>query len=122
MAVILVVDDEAGIRNVIRRTLERAGHEVVEAVDGEQAMGLLGKRAVDLAIMDVVMPRKGGIEALLELRRDLSLLKVILISGKVDIDSDAFKNLSAQFRVSQVMAKPFNGTDLLAAVDALLKS
>jgi len=59
---VLVVDDDAALRSVVRRYLERRGHEVTEAADGEQALGLCGGRRFDRVIVDVCMPNKTGPE------------------------------------------------------------
>jgi CheY-like chemotaxis protein len=120
MALILVADDEENVRAVIRRVLSRAGHEVAEAADGEQALALLGQRHFDLAVLDIVMPRKGGIETLMQIYADSRNLKILIISGKVDTGSDAFRNLTARFGASRILKKPFGAEELLAEVDALL--
>ena len=60
MSRILVVDDEPGLRKVVRDGLERAGHEVETAVDGDEAMGFLEEKEFDLVVTDLTMPKKGG--------------------------------------------------------------
>lgn len=119
MARILVVDDEQNIRLLLRRVLERAGHTVAEAANGNQALELLGRMHFDLAILDVVMPGKGGIETLIEARDDYRDLKVIVISGKVNTSSQAFQNLASHFGASRILPKPFEPADIIKDVEEL---
>lgn len=120
MATVLVVDDDAMIREVIRGALERSGHQVIEASEGSEALEKLRAGSVALMIVDVMMPKKGGIETLMELRRSAPGVKTILISGKVDTDSASFKNLVHAFEVGRVFPKPFDLQELTAAVTRLL--
>jgi DNA-binding NtrC family response regulator len=122
MASILVVDDERNVRLLLKRILERAGYQVTEASNGEEAIRHLGARHYDLAIMDVVMPGKGGIETLMDIHSDYSGLKVIVISGKVDVNSTSFRNLASHFGASRIVRKPFDVEGLLREVDGLLRS
>ncbi len=119
MARILVADDEQNIRLLLRRVLERAGHTVAEAANGNQALELLGRMRFDLVILDVVMPGKGGIETLIEARDDNRDLKVIVISGKVDTTSQAFQNLASHFGASRIVSKPFEPADIIRDVEEL---
>jgi CheY-like chemotaxis protein len=120
MASILVVDDELNVRQLVRRILERAGHKVSEASNGLEAIAKLREKTFNLAILDVVMPGKGGIETLVEIRNDFRALKIIIISGKIDITSTAFQNITSHFGVQRILKKPFAPEDLLREVDALL--
>jgi len=120
MATVLVVDDDPMIREVIRGALERSGHQVIEAAEGAEALRKLQEGGVAVMIVDVMMPKKGGIETLMELRRSAPGVKTILISGKVDTDSASFKNLVHAFEVGRVFPKPFDLQELTTAVDRLL--
>ena len=120
MASILVADDELNVRQLLRRILEKAGHRVTEANDGEQVMARLHEKKFDLVIIDVVMPIKGGIETLIDMREDFRGIKIIIISGKVDTSSTAFTNLTAHFGAQRVMRKPFETEQLLREVNSLL--
>ena len=122
MARVLVVDDDAMIRDVIRGAVERSGHQVEEAAEGAEALQKLKEGGVALMIVDVMMPKKGGIETLMELRRSAPGVKTIVVSGKVDTDSASFQNLIHAFGVGQVFTKPFDLQELAAAVDRLLGS
>ena len=120
MARILVMDDEATAREMVRQALQSGGHEVVVTTDGNSGLELLRSGGFALVVMDVMMPGKGGVETLIDIHRDFRNVKVIVISGKIDVDSDAFRGLAEHFGASRILRKPFSAADLLAAVDALL--
>ncbi len=120
MARILVIDDEASIRTMLQQILERSGHEVAVAIQGEEGLTLCREHPVDLVITDIFMPEKEGIETILELRQQSPQTKIIAISGggragKLDFLETA-KNLGAH----QTLAKPFERQEILDAVNAAL--
>ena len=84
--VILIADDEAEIRDLLRLYLENSGYDVLEAADGLEAMEILEKEHVDLAVLDVMMPHMNGIRVLKKLR-ETSNIPVMVLSAK-DTDSD----------------------------------
>ena len=83
MASVLVADDEALIREWVRFVAEAAGHEVVEAADGESALELARTRRPDVALLDVRMPGRGGLDLTRTVKGDpsLSRTRVVLLSG-----------------------------------------
>ncbi len=120
MARVLVIDDEGAIRRVMRLQLEGAGHQVREAAGGAEALAALEAESADVLIIDIVMPDKGGIETLMEVRRRFAGLKAIMISGKIDVDQDSFRILARQFGALQILRKPLLREDLLHAVEVAL--
>lgn len=78
---ILIVDDEAAMRAVLREYLEEYGYEILEASDGREALVLLEEGIVDLAIMDIFMPDMDGIQLLNEMRARSIFTRVIAVSG-----------------------------------------
>ena len=80
--VILIVDDEPGVRHTLRKLLNTAGYEVIEAANGKEAVAQLRLSAVDVMILDLVMPEQEGLETLRKLRDEHSRLKVIAVSGQ----------------------------------------
>lgn len=116
MARILLVDDDELIRRVVHPMLSRDGHEVVEQSSGREAIQAAAEERFDLAIVDVIMPDKGGLETTLELRQALARLPVILITGKVTVDTEVFQRLSTSLGARTVLVKPFSAQQLLAAV------
>ncbi|MBI3782010.1 MAG: response regulator [Deltaproteobacteria bacterium] len=120
MAKILLVDDDAAFRSMLRRTLQRLGHEVVEAEDGEEALRTLRKLAVDLVITDIIMPNVEGIETIRALRRDYPGLKIIAMSGGGRVVRSDYLEIAEAFGAACVLRKPFPNEQLCAAIDAAL--
>ena len=114
MATILIIDDEEGIRALLRTTLEAAGHEVVEAANGLIGLELYRLRPTDLIITDILMPELNGLDMILELTRAFINAKVIAISGAGGEKNvlDVAKLLGAR----RTFQKPFNVPQLLDAV------
>ena len=81
MARILVVDDEEGIRTLLRNILVREGHHVTTAADGVEALQVVDTQPVDLVITDLIMPEKEGVETISELRKRFPAVKIIAMSG-----------------------------------------
>jgi len=99
MAKILIVDDEASIRNTLREILEFEKYDVEEAMDGIQALGKLKKSKYDVIIMDIKMPKMDGMEALERVQLLVADTPVIMISGHANIDTavDAVKKGAFDF-------------------------
>lgn len=90
--VILVADDEAEIRDLLRLYLENSGYDVLEAADGLEALAILEKKHVDLAVLDVMMPGLNGLHVLKKLR-ETSNIPVLVFSAK-DTDADKILGLN----------------------------
>lgn len=116
MAQILVIDDEFEVRSTIRFMLEREGHEVTEALDGQEGMELFLKKPADLIITDILMPNQDGIETLLQLHADHPNIPVIVISGNATEHLD----LASEFGANSVLHKPFKYKELTDAVNQAL--
>lgn len=116
MARILVIDDDASIRVALRQILEKAGHRVADAPDGETGLNLHRQEPADLVITDIVMPLKEGVETTIELRRDFPDIKIIAISGMDDISLLQ----AGAFGALRVFRKPLDTERLLKAVEEML--
>jgi CheY-like chemotaxis protein len=103
VATILVVDDEVSIRRLLRDVLEKAGHTVLLAKDGIEALEALSRNAVDLAIVDLMMPRMDGLELLRRMRSEFTDLKVVVVSAYDEIMDLAQR----QKDVIAILQKPF---------------
>lgn len=86
MPSILIVDDEQGIRTVLKDVLEDEGYDVILAEDGYQGLSKLQAHPIDLVILDVWLPNMGGIDVLKKLKEDYADIEVIIISGHANID------------------------------------
>lgn len=121
MAKILLIDDMKGVRRTVSAVLKRAGHTVTEADDGGAGLQLLRSERFDLVITDMLMPKQDGMEVLLFLEQQPNRPRVLAISGggsQVSAD-EAF--MLARSKADATLAKPFDNSELLAAVDKLLK-
>lgn len=116
MARILVIDDEELARFTIREILETAGHDVTEARDGEEGIAFQAANPFDLIITDIIMPRKEGVETIIELKRDHPNLRIIAISGGGRTRNLDFLKLAEEYGADKVLPKPFSEDELLAAV------
>lgn len=120
MARILLVDDEAGARRVIRRMLESANHEVTEAPDGTDALKQFADGTFDLVIMDLIMPGKEGIETIIEMRRARPETRVLAISGGGQLKAEGLLDMAGALGATGTLTKPFTSTELAAAVAQVL--
>jgi two-component system chemotaxis response regulator CheY len=113
---ILVADDDPGIRRTLQIGLAKAGYEVIEARDGEEATRLWRENGVDLIIADIYMPNKSGLQLIMELRAHNSTIPVIAMS-----DGGRNKNLnpliySEVLGSVRTIGKPFSLEDMVAMV------
>ena len=114
---ILVVDDEEGVRSLLRHLLTEAGHSVVEAANGKEATERIRTEAIDLMITDLVMPEREGIETIMELHRTRPDLGIIAMSGAF---GGQFLRAARLFGARATLAKPIDPDVLLAEVDGFL--
>lgn len=114
---ILVVDDEGDIRTLLRELLSRAGYEVVDARDGQEALRTLFATPPDLILLDVAMPALDG-WATLERIRDVSEVPVIMLTARGE-ELERVRGL--QSGADDYVTKPFGRQELLARVEALLR-
>ena len=115
---ILVVDDEARMRKLVRDFLVRAGYTVVEAADGEEAVNIFyEQKDIALIILDVMMPKMNGYEVCEEIRRE-SKVPIIMLTAKSD-ERDELKGF--ELGIDEYVTKPFSPKILVARVEAILR-
>lgn len=117
---ILVVDDEEGIRKVLRTVMEMAGHEVLEADNGKKALQVLDEQSIDLVLSDVVMPECDGIELLTGIRKRHPGVRVLMMSGGGRLWADYYLDLAQKLGAAAVIEKPFCMDNLRTTVSGLL--
>jgi DNA-binding response OmpR family regulator len=122
LAKVLIIDDEATVRSHLENIFNKQGHIVRTAADGNTGIKLINNNDFDLIVLDIVMPGKGGIETLMELKNRAKDLKIIIISGKIPDNSDALSILFNHFGASRVLYKPFRSEQLLKAAGELLNN
>ena len=121
MARILIIDDEAMIRDLLVRILEREGYETVTASGGKDGIKIHRENPADLIITDLIMPEKEGIETIMELRRYFQDVKIIAMSGGGKIDPETYLQIAKTMGAIETIAKPFDLRELLKTVQELLE-
>ncbi len=114
---ILIADDEPEIRDLLRLYLENEKYEVVEAVNGIDALRLMDDEKPDLIMLDIMMPQMDGYQVLKHIREDNNV-PVIIISAK---DEDSEKILGLNLGADDYIAKPFNPLEVIARVNSALR-
>src|SRR5918999_913644 len=114
---ILVVDDDADIRGLVRELLERRGFAVAEAKDGREALQEFYSGRPDLVILDVGMPGMDG-WATLERIRELSDVPVVMLTAR---SAELEKTRGLRAGADDYVTKPFGRQELLARIEALLR-
>lgn len=117
MAHILIVDDEANIRRVVREYAEFEGYEVTEAENGMEAVNLCHDNDYDLIIMDVMMPRLDGYSACKEIHKTKPVPVIMLSARGEEYD----KLFGFEIGVDDYVVKPFSPKELMARVKVVLK-
>src|SRR2546430_3905429 len=118
MTTVLVVDDEPMVRDVLTRCLERDGHRVVTAAGGDAARGMIGREALSLVLLDVMLP--GAIDGLALCRwiRSTSELPVILLTARVD---EADRIVGLELGADDYVTKPFSPREVATRVKTVLR-
>lgn len=114
---ILVAEDEAPLRNLVCLSLEAAGYAAVPAVDGEEALGAFMAQPVDMAILDVMMPKMDGFAVCQEIRKrsDVPIIMLTALSGTEDLVR------GFELGADDYIAKPFSFKEVQARVQAILR-
>lgn len=114
---ILVVDDEPTVRNVLQRTLEKAGYSVITAADGQEALNKISDSDISLVLLDIMMPGLDGFEVLERMPADLNI-PVIMLSG---IHDETTKIDSLGLGADDYIEKPFSPGELLTRIQVKLR-
>ena len=120
MKTILVVDDAPMIRELLRSVLEAEGFAVIEASDGEEAIRLCKDKDIDLSIIDIFLPKKGGLQVMGELIKSDRSHKFIAISGGEAFNPEAIVELAKVFDVVETFTKPIDTRLLVETVKKAL--
>ena len=114
---ILIVDDEARIRSIIRKYAEFEGHTVTEAGDGMEAVSLCRRESFDIIIMDIMMPELDGFSACREIRKT-SDTPIIMLSARGE-EYDKINGFETG--IDDYVVKPFSPRELMLRVEAVMK-
>ena len=116
---ILVADDEAILRALVRETLSSGGYAVLEAANGDEALDLARSARPDLIVLDLMMPSRSGLEVLRELRADpeLAATPVVMLTARARA---ADREAAAAAGADRFVAKPFSPSELARIVADVL--
>ncbi len=120
MKKVLIAEDESAIREIIAITLKRAGYEVTEACDGQQAIDIYEERngAFDVVLLDIMMPNVDGLEVCKRLRNESSTVGIIMLTAKTQ-EMDKVSGLL--MGADDYITKPFSPSELMARVDSVYR-
>jgi two-component system, chemotaxis family, chemotaxis protein CheY len=121
MAKILVIDDDAIVRETVIQVLEDHGHQVRSAEDGRRGVAAFRAERPDLVITDIIMPEQEGIQTITEIRALAPGAKIIAISGGGRIGNADFLKMARHLGAADVVAKPFDPDELASRVDRCLR-
>jgi DNA-binding response OmpR family regulator len=118
MALVVVAEDDEDVREWMCQVLRRAGHEVLDAPDGQAALSTMWQRTPDVAVLDVDMPRMDGLDLRAAVRADPYLrdVPVVFATGKLANSGEKIQGVD-----DDVLVKPFSKEVLLAHVDSALQ-
>ncbi len=114
---IAIIEDEKAISDIIKYNLEKEGYEVYTAYDGEDGLKLIKSQDLDLVLLDIMLPRKDGLEICKEVRQ-LQDVPIIVISAKAD---EIDKVLALELGADDYVTKPFGVREVMARVKAMLR-
>lgn len=120
MKKVLIAEDESAIREIIAITLKRAGYEVTEACDGQQAIDLYNSKNgdFDVVLLDIMMPNVDGLEVCKTLRNQSSTVGIIMLTAKTQ-EMDKVSGLL--MGADDYITKPFSPSELMARVDSVYR-
>ena len=120
MRKLLIADDEAGVRALVRMTLEGGDYEIVEAVNGDEALAMARTHEPDLMFLDVMMPGLSGVDVCKTLKDDAHTrhIRIVLLTAMAQ-DSDREQGLAAG--ADDYFTKPFSPLTLIGKVDEVFQ-
>ena len=108
---VLLVEDDFSLLDMFRRTLERAGFEVITATHGVTALSLFGEMAIDVVVTDIQLPQMDGFELIRRLKQDSPNVPIIAISGMDD--SPQFRDKALKCGAEAALTKPISRQHLV---------
>ena len=119
MTRILLVDDDELLRRMLRLTLIKMGHVVIEAVNGNEALRLCQTEPPDIVLTDLIMPEKEGIETIREMRQLHPDVKIIAMSGGGRGNAKDYLVVAKRLGAAHTLNKPFTNEELAGAIAAV---
>ncbi len=116
---LLITDDDRDFRESLAEGLNRRGFETILAADGQEAIDIIKHETIQLLMLDIHMPRLGGLETLAEVRRFGMQLPCILMSANLD---DGILRQANSLNLTSVIAKPFSLKVIAAIIDGIMQA
>ena len=117
---VLLIDDDLAFRRALAKHLERAGYDVLQASDGDSGIRECQRQAVDVVVVDIFMPRQGGLQTIEGLRREWPAVKIVAMSGVTSAGSLDVEKHAIALGADRFVGKPFEAATLVALVGTLL--
>jgi len=122
MTRVLIIDDEAPIRSMLKLMLERDGFEVAEAPDGMEAIRIYRQNPADLIITDLIMPNQDGIGMIIALKKEFPDVKIIAMSGGGLNKPEGYLKGAKKLGAACTLTKPIDRDEMLRAIKDVLQS
>ncbi len=130
MTTLVVIEDEALVRDALERLLVQVGYDVATAATALEGLAVLATRPVQIVLVDIVLPGMNGVEAIKRMRRDYSDLRIVAMSGGGTFGRESYQpeSIATQSYLAAaltagadaVLAKPFESRELLSALHRLV--
>ncbi|MCK9558160.1 MAG: response regulator [Candidatus Cloacimonetes bacterium] len=120
MTKILVIEDEDSFRRVLVQMLTKAGYDVRQAGDGNQALEVCAQFCPDLVLTDIIMPDKEGLETIQELLELCPTIRIVAMSGGGKFGPDSYLPLAEKLGAKATLQKPFMREEMLATIARVL--
>lgn len=114
---ILIVDDEADLRTLLRHILTAQGYQITDAEDGEEAIELIKRQKFDIALLDIQMPNINGIQVLKYIKEHSPQTKAVMLTGYADL-KHAME--AKEFGARDFIGKPYKLEDVLSTIEHIL--
>lgn len=122
MDTVLIIDDDETTRNVLEALLTRAGFKVYLANSGEEGVRVFRSERVGVALVDIVMPDKDGLETIMDIRRGAPEARIIAMTGQTSIGRTNPLSWASRLGAKKCLRKPFSSGELLTTVSQVLSN
>jgi DNA-binding response OmpR family regulator len=118
---ILIIEDDAQLRRLLKSMLERDGHMTLTAENGNEGVMIAHDTKPDIVITDILMPEKEGLETIVEIRREYPDVKIIAMSGGGTYSDISFLDVAKRLGAQKTLSKPFTPDDLRKTIASLFQ-
>ena len=117
MIKVLIIEDDAALRSILRTTLEHFGFRVTEAINGDEGIKVVKADPPNIVLTDILMPDQDGLETISALRKSFPTIRVIAMSGGGRMRSDELLRVALKLGASGCLTKPFTAEILRAEIN-----